>query len=236
MKRKLILIGIIVVALLMIYSALNTCYHADKSMETYLQSNDTVQVEKISNGYFFDGPGSSATLIFYPGAQIEYTAYASLMFQTAELGIDTFLIKMPFNYAFLGSNKASSIIDNYKYDSYFVGGHSLGGAMAANYTARNTDKVSGLILLGAYSTEEIPSSIPVLSIYGTNDSVLNEDNYKENFNNLKNVEEIEIDGGNHAYFGFYSKQKHDGNALISREEQQQTTTQAIKKFINKNKK
>jgi len=236
MKKKIILIGIIVIALLMIYTALNTCYHADKSMESYLVSTDTVKVEKIKEGYFFDGPGKDAAFIFYPGAQVEYTAYASLLFNTAELGIDTFLIKMPLNYAFLGSNKATSIIKKYNYDSFFMGGHSLGGAMAANYTSRNKDKIKGLILLAAYSTSKIPEKIPVLSIYGTNDTVLNEENYKKYLTNLKNVEELEIEGGIHAYFGYYSKQKHDGHALITREEQQQTTNQAIKKFINKNKK
>ena len=52
--------------------------------------------------------------------------------------------------------------------------------------------------------------------------------------NLNKYEELEIDGGVHAYFGYYSKQKHDGNALISRDEQQQETVTAMKSFVNKN--
>ena len=233
MKIKLILIATSLVLIITGFSLLSGCYHADKSMEKYLVSTDDVKVEKISAGYFFDGPGKDRAIIFYPGDKIEYTSYASLLFKTAEAGVDTFLIQMPLNNALLGGNKASSIIKKYKYDSWFMAGHSEGGEAISRYTAKNYKNIKGLILLAAYSPKEIPKEVPVLSIYGSNDYILNKDNYNKYLSNLNNYQELEIDGGVHAYFGFYSKQKHDGNALITRDEQQQETITAMKNFANK---
>ena len=47
-----------------------------------------------------------------------------------------------------------------------------------------------------------------------------------------NYSEVVIDGGNHAQFGNYGKQKGDGKAVISAEDQQTQTIQEIRKFLN----
>ena len=87
----------------------NDYYHADGSVKECLQGNDSVTVSEIAGGLFLDGPGEENALIFYPGAKVEYTAYAPLFSRLAEQGIDCFLVKMPCNLAFLGQNKASGI-------------------------------------------------------------------------------------------------------------------------------
>ena len=102
--------------------------------------------------------------------------------------------------------------------------------MAANYTAEHPEEIEGLILLAAYSTEDLSESeVSVLSIYGTEDEVLNMKKYQENFSNLpENTIEYVIEGGNHANYGYYGEQKGDGAAEISREEQiQQVMDQII---------
>ena len=234
-KKHIIIIVILVVLIIGLIIYLNTYYKAS-DVNGYLSDSESIKVLKKEEfkGYLFDGPGEEKLLIFYPGAKVEYTAYAPIMNRIAQEGIDTLLIKMPFNIALLDINAANKIIiSNYKYDSYYLGGHSLGGVAAASYVNKfNPNDVKGLILLASYSTKKI--DIPVLSIYGSNDKVLNIKKYKENKKNIPNNNEVVIDGGNHAYFGNYGEQKGDGKATIEREEQQNKTVLEIVKFIKEN--
>jgi alpha-beta hydrolase superfamily lysophospholipase len=100
-------------------------------------------------------------------------------------------------------------------------GHSLGGAMAASYSAAHDEVVDGLVLLAAYSTEDLKDKeIDVYSFYGSEDQVLNMEKYKEYYSNLpEDTLEVIIEGGNHAYYGFYGEQEGDGTATITREAQ-----------------
>ena len=84
---------------------------------------------------FLDGSGTNHALIFYPGAKVEYTAYVPLFYELAAQGLDCFVVKMPGNMAILGMNKAEDIMAEYDYESWYLSGHSLGGAMAANFAA-----------------------------------------------------------------------------------------------------
>ncbi len=94
-------------------------------------------------------------MVFYPGAKVEYTAYLPLMYRLAEQGMDCFLIKMPCNLAFLGQNKAGNVVGSYKYERWYLSGHSLGGAMAASYVSKHLEQLEGLVLLAAYPTQEL---------------------------------------------------------------------------------
>lgn len=179
---------------------------------------------------------SDSMLIFYPGGKVEHTAYEPLMEACAAKGITCVLVEMPFNLAVFDINAADSIKEMFPYiEKCYIGGHSLGGSMAAAYLADNTDDFDGLILLGSYSTENFSDSeIKVLSVYGSEDKVLNKEKYEENKSNLpSDFEEQIIDGGCHAYFGMYGKQDGDGTPAISNEEQIMITAKAIAEFINK---
>ena len=75
--------------------------------------------------------------------------------------------------------------------------------------------------------------LKVLSVYGSEDQVLNREKYKEYRSNLpENAVEIVIEGGNHAYFGVYGKQSGDGEATIDNQTQIFETTSIISSFIN----
>ena len=65
-----------------------------------------------------------------------------------------------------------------------------------DFAAENTAWVDGLILLAAYSTD--PVALPVLSIYGSNDGVMNQEKYRQYRPNLPELTEQIIDGGNHT--------------------------------------
>jgi len=102
-------------------------------------------------------------------------------------------------------------------------GHSLGGAMAASFSASHDAEVDQLVLLAAYSTEDLnDKEIEVFSFYGTEDKVLNMEKYEEYRSNLPEdvIEEV-IEGGNHANYAHYGAQEGDGEASITREEQQE---------------
>ncbi len=72
----------------------------------------------------------------------------------------------------------------------------------------------------------------VLSIYGSNDQVLNHEKYENYKKNLPtSFSELVLEGGNHAYYGDYGEQKGDGKAALTREEQQEKTCDAILQFI-----
>ena len=204
-------------------------YIAEDATAQNLVSTDTVQVTKIKQGYYFDGTGTDKAMIFYPGARVQHAAYSSLMKKLAEQGIDCFLVKMPLNLAIFGIHKADAIRKNYSYDKWYLAGHSLGGAMAASYAEDTKQPLEGIVLLGAYPAKDLSKKdFGLLSIYGSNDKVLNRTKYETNRKYWPaESKEVYIDGGNHAYFGNYHEQKGDGVAYIPQEEQQTQTAAAI---------
>lgn len=210
-------------------------YRSDGTVQQYFHESGQVKIDEIEHGLFLDGPGNDNAFIFYPGAKVEYTAYVPLLYQIAENGTDVFLIKMPCNLAFLGKDRAEDIIKKYGYDNWYLGGHSLGGAMAASFAAEHLNILDGLALLAAYSTKSLQAEgFSVLSIYGSEDGVLNMDKVQEGRKDMPSeYTEICIKGGNHAQFGNYGKQKKDGAATVSSEEQQKQTIEAICNMIDK---
>ena len=168
---------------------------------------------------------SDTALIFYPGAKVEFYAYLPILEKIKQnCGITCILIKMPFNMAIFDVNAADKTIEKFPdIKNWYIGGHSMGGAMASDYASKHQDKVKGLILLGAYIYGNY-SAENALTVYGTfNSSVAEKINYTENI--------VVIEGGNHAQFGNYGKQKGDPDATISSEEQQNITVEAIREFL-----
>ena len=228
MKKRYIAIIILIlsIALFGIFYV-NDYYHADSEALKYLNASGNVSVSKVSNTLFVDGPGNDTALIFYPGAKVEYSSYLPLMNDLASKGIDSYIVEMPLNLAFLGTNSADDIIKNSNYSHYLLAGHSLGGVAASQYCKDHN--VDGLVLLASYSTEKI--DIPVLSIYGSEDKVFNLDSYNKSKAYYKNFTEFIIQGGNHGQFGNYGIQKGDGNASINATVQQNETANEIVTFI-----
>lgn len=210
----------------------NDYYHAEAVAKKAMMGNETVKVEEDDDYYVFSrvqeisyvGPGDGQGIIFYPGGKVEETAYAPLLFSFAEQGYEVYLIKMPAKLAIFGMNAAEDIMEDVTHiKEWTMMGHSLGGAMAASFSASHDEEVDRLVLLAAYSTEDLTEKeIEVFSFYGTEDKVLNMEKYEEYHKNLpKDVVEEVIDGGNHANYAHYGAQEGDGEALITREEQQE---------------
>lgn len=167
--------------------------------------------------------------------KVENTAYAPLLHDLAEDGILCVLVKMPCNLAVLDMNAADSIPERFsEVTDWYIGGHSLGGAMAASYAAKHTDEPDGLVLLAAYSTADLTDSgLRVYAAYGSEDGVLNREKYEADRTNLpQDTTETVINGGCHAGFGSYGAQKGDGTPTISAEEQQRQTADALAAGMN----
>ena len=214
---------------------LGTYYRADVQAIAAFAVSENVKTEKIDgNNLVYKTENAKAGLIFYPGGKVEYTSYEPLMKACAEKGILCVLVEMPFNLAVFDIKAADGIREQFpQVESWYIGGHSLGGSMAASYLADNKDYFDGLILLGSYSTEDFSSSdINVLSVYGSEDKVLNRDKYEKNKSNLpKDFTEYVIDGGCHAYFGMYGEQSGDGKATVTNIQQIRITADVISGFI-----
>lgn len=177
-----------------------------------------------------EGRDPVAGLIFYPGGKVEHTAYTPLMEALASEGIPCVLVEMPFRLAVLDMNAAEGIPEAFpEVERWYLGGHSLGGSMAASYVASHTEDFDGLILLGSYSTADLSGTeLSVLSVYGSEDGVLNREKYAEYRHNLpEGFTETVIEGGNHAYFGAYGEQDGDGTATVTPAEQLRQTAEAI---------
>lgn len=220
-------------------------YPASDDAISALQPTDTVKTEILENGDALFLPEEPyAAFVFYPGGKVEADAYAPLLSRLASKGVACVLTKMPENLAVLepwAADRSRSELEEALEEaghadasslSWLIGGHSLGGAMAGSYVAGHEESCQGLVLLAAYETEDISeSSLKVLLISGTNDSVLNREKYEEALANLpESYEELSIPGGIHSYFGSYGMQDGDGDPGITREEQLDITASAIASF------
>lgn len=186
-------------------------------------------------------PSETKAMIFYPGARVDYHAYTPLMYQIAQAGIPVVVMKMPLNYAIFAPNSADEIIDSAYFpceneiSEWYLAGHSLGGAMAAQYAAENLDKVTGLILWAGYPAGNIDvtrSQLEVLSIYGSKDMLTKMDEVtasREQFPITATY--YGISGANHAQFGDYGPQRGDGEALIEAPEQWRIVSDLTLSFL-----
>ncbi len=210
-----------------------TYYRADEWAISELESAETVRVERADGDYYFIPEKPTCGFIFYPGGKVEQRAYAPLLKECAKRGILCVLVRMPANLAILNVNGADGIERYPEIGAWYIGGHSLGGAMAATYLDKHRDRYAGLILLGAYSTADFSDGkTDVLSVYGTSDEVLNRDKYEKNRSNLpSDFTEKVIEGGCHSFFGSYGMQKGDGKPTISCKEQTMLTAEIIAEFI-----
>lgn len=207
---------------------LTRSYHGDATAKQALLSDSQVAVTPEEGAYLFDGPGEGVILVFLPGAKVQAEAYAPLMHDLAANGVDCLLVDPPFNIAFLAASSLDDTVSRLSYGHLVMAGHSMGGVVAASYAVEHPETTDALVLLAAYPTDKVPEGIAFLSIYGTQDTVLNPDAY-DSARSLwpSDARQLAIAGGNHAGFGSYGRQTRDGEALITQDDQRKQTVAAI---------
>lgn len=170
--------------------------------------------------------------IFYPGGRVAAEAYAPLGRALAEDGHLAAIVAMPLNLAILNPDAAIEVISAFpSIENWVIGGHSLGGVMAARYALNYGERVDGLALLAAYAEAHIDlsgSDLAVATIYGNRDGLVAVDEVEGSLDRLPgDIQVTKILGGNHAQFGWYGEQSGDLPAGISREEQHSQVVAAV---------
>lgn len=216
----------------------NDYYQATAEAVEALQSDGSVTITETEDAIIFAPAGEDPEegIIFYPGGKVEAEAYAPLLRSLAEADLLVVVAKMPFHLAVFDADAAEAIMaQEESVQDWYLAGHSLGGVMASSYAANQSEEVAGLIFLASYPSSDLADALfPVLSIYGSEDEVLNRESYDEAQGKLpEDYTEIELIGGNHAQFGNYGPQEGDGTASISADQQQQQAVEAITAFIEK---
>ncbi len=199
---------------------------ADEALAA-MESNAQVMVRDDGNVIVFIPTAHTPVtgFILYPGGHVDYRSYAPIAQKIASHGYMVAIVRMPLSLAFFGVDRADDVITAHPSMRYWViGGHSLGGSMAASYAKNHADTVQGLALWASYPAagDDLSSTgINGLSTYGSNDRVLNRENYDANLAMLPEGTTLQvIQGGNHAQFGNYGLQPGDGTATISADDQQ----------------
>lgn len=222
-KFRWILSGVLLGLLLFVAMPYQISYSPENSaLEAYKQANPT------SFGYEYNSQ-SSIHIIMYPGGLVSHIAYAPLAYELSLKGYRVSVLEVPLNLAitqplaYQGVNITNS-------DKVILMGHSLGGVAAS--IAMESNVVDGLIVLASYplNATSIQGNPQILSILGSNDGLLNQEAYEEAIKDI-DIEEVIIEGGNHAQFGLYGPQDNDLEATISPSIQRTQIINAIDEWI-----
>jgi pimeloyl-ACP methyl ester carboxylesterase len=202
-----------------------------------LVSGQTVRVVSDSRSLaFLPATASGSGLIFYPGASVPPEAYAYLGRALAEKGHTTVIARFPLNFAIFSPGRAAGIIAAHSdVATWFLGGHSLGGAMAASWIRGHREAVRGLIFLASWpgwGDDLHDWNRPVLSISATFDGLATPAKLAASRNLLPATARfVELSGGNHANFGEYGRQNGDGVSTIEGTRQRAAVVEEVLAFI-----
>lgn len=197
-----------------------------------LASDEQVQVGQGRWLVFQPVDGTPDTgLVLYPGGRVDYRSYAPQARDIAAQGYLVVVPKMPLNLAVTAPDKAADVITAFPQISHWaVGGHSLGGAMAASFVHDQPNAVDGLALWAGYPASNkslADSSVQVVSVSATNDGLATPAKIEASAPLLPAATRwFPIQGGNHAQFGSYGPQPGDGEPAIPAEEQRAQTVAA----------
>jgi hypothetical protein len=181
---------------------------------------------------------SNVGFIIYPGGHVDYRSYAPEAHALAAEGYLTVIAPMTFNLAIFSEGTATDIINAYpEVKAWAIGGHSLGGVMAAQYCYDNPGKIQGLVLWAAYpqsGTDLSTSNLTVTTIRGALDGAVSESQIRDSMKQLPpGTTIVEIAGANHGQIGWYGDQPGDNPATISRPVQQAEIVNATVRLLQK---
>jgi len=223
-RRRRERVAVWVVGLLVVVAALGvgwaaTPYHDARGSVAAVEAEGGVTVERTGAGGYVLRPTGATTdtgLVFYPGARVHPDAYVGSLAPLArEAGVTVVVPALPLNLAVLDYGLASTGVRSHAaeramaahgdIEEWYVGGHSLGGAMACRYAAGSAD-VAGLVLYGAYCDVDVSerADLAVLSVVGGADTVLNRGSYERSLANLPGSARVAVlPGVNHTQIGTY---------------------------------
>lgn len=193
--------------------------------QTSLRSTDAVSFSN-ENGWLTFQPAAQTPvtgLILYPGGRVPAEAYAPAAADIAQQGYLVVVVPMPFSLAFLGTERAASVQAAHPGVTHWaLGGHSLGGVAAAEYAAQHPGAAQGLVFWASYPSRDVSQqNLRAVSVYGALDT--GRENYLSADARARlpmDTSFVEIAGGNHEQFGYYTGQPGDPPAQTPRAQQQ----------------
>jgi hypothetical protein len=174
--------------------------------------------------YMPTGSDPTTGLVLYPGGKVPAAGYAPTARAIAEAGYLVSVVPVPFNLAVFDIGAAAAVIEDHpEIERWVVGGHSLGGSMAAQFISGNPGLVDGLALWASWSAADLSDEdLTALTTWGTLDNAASSITSTENIGHLgTSVTAVPIEGGNHEQMGWYTGQPDDPPATITREAQQE---------------
>lgn len=178
-------------------------------------------------------------LIFYPGGEVDPRGYAEPLREIAAAGYLVVMVPMPFGLAVLAPGRAADVIEAFpEIRSWAIGGHSLGGAMAARFVYRNPSLMEGLLLWDAYPAETddlVAREIPTRLVHRSDKFGRMPSYYRQYLMLLPlRMDSVGITGASHINFGrFYLVDRfRDDKATIPLEEQHAAIVAASVEFLN----
>lgn len=195
---KILVVIILVIAVAFIGYLESGHYNADDRAAEFTATSE------VDNYITYDN-NSNVGFIFYPGGKVESSAYSYL----SQIDANVYIAKFPFELAMMDADIAAEVIeDNPQVDTWYIGGHSLGGVFANRFAVNNQELFSGVVFLGSYPAEGDDSTLPGLAFFGDQDLVVGD--YNDQLSKFGQSTEIEIlTNGNHSGFGNYGQQKGD---------------------------
>ena len=178
------------------------------------------------------GPLTATTgLVFYPGGKVDPRAYAPQAHAIAAAGFLVVIVPVPLHLAILAPEAAAPVLAAYPSISHWaVGGHSLGGVMAAHFAHAHPQSVQGLALWASYpqaGDDLSQRALAVVSISGSRDGLSTPAKIEASRPLLPaSTTWVVIEGGNHGQFGWYGPQTGDNPAAIDHAAQQAQTVAA----------
>jgi hypothetical protein len=206
---------------------INSPYTPEPEMYEFIELNSNVTRSDTSKAIVLEPSTYENNIVFIPGGKVMPEAYLYLATELANQGMKVTIIKPIANLAILQPNLGSKYLEEGK--TNIVMGHSLGGVVSSMVVSKHPD-INYLVLLGSYNLGEIEST-ETLIISAEFDIQMDWDTYDENTKSINNLTEVMIEGGNHAYFGYYGNQRGDGEAEMSNKEQQDLVVGYIIDFL-----
>lgn len=213
-------------------------YAADGTAVAAMAGTDRVAVKQDSTTITLTPTGAGATgpttgLIFAPGARVDARAYVPVLERVAAAGHPVVIVKQPFGLGFAALGAPSGIIDaRPEVARWAVGGHSLGGVVAAR-AARDDQRIDGLVLWASYPDDAVSlPQLPAVSIYATLDGLATPDQIRAAATRLPKARFVAVDGAAHASFGDYGPQAGDGTPTISRDAAQAQIAAATTELLD----
>jgi Alpha/beta hydrolase family len=236
--RKGLRIALLVFGLLVVVAAAGFVLWGSNPLPAMPDVNSTLssnaQVTVTTNRWLVFSPAVVQPVtgfIIYPGGHVDDRAYTPVAHQIAAQGFLVVIVPMPLSLAVLDAGAAADVIAVYpQIQHWVVGGHSLGGAMAAHFVKTHPGVVDGLVLWASYpaSSDDLSvSKLRVVSISASLDGLATGEKIDASRALLPtDATWVVIQGGNHAQFGWYGDQPGDNIAAISRQDQQAQIVQA----------